>query len=265
MVLAIRTGHPAAAGAGQVHQQQRDRGRGHAGDALRLADRFRAHALELLPHFRGQAVHAGVVERGRDRGGLVMLPARDLVALAVEVAGILGADLDLLGDGGIGDGGRERRQRQQPGVIDSRALEQVERAGLPRQLDPERRGDFVAQRVVGRGPDRGQARALAFDRLALGLEAGEARVVDQAELAADAGQAQVGVVLAQLQPVLGARGEHAVGLAGALGDQIVDQHPGVGLIAAGVMPGMRCAWPTVSGHTRSSFCRTSADRPCTPA
>ena len=36
-------------------------------------------------------------------------------------------------------------------------------------------------------------------------------------------------------------------------------------IAAGVIPGMRCAWPTVCGRTRCSFCRASADRPCTCA
>ena len=36
-------------------------------------------------------------------------------------------------------------------------------------------------------------------------------------------------------------------------------------IAAGVMPGMRCAWPTVCGRTCSSFCRSSADRPRTAA
>ncbi len=29
-------------------------------------------------------------------------------------------------------------------------------------------------------------------------------------------------------------------------------------MAAGVMPGMRWAWPMVSGRTRSSFCCTSA-------
>ena len=34
-------------------------------------------------------------------------------------------------------------------------------------------------------------------------------------------------------------------------------------IAAGVIPGMRCACPTVCGRTRCSFCRASADRPCT--
>ena len=33
--------------------------------------------------------------------------------------------------------------------------------------------------------------------------------------------------------------------------------------AAGVTPGMRPAWPMVSGRTSSSFCFTSLDSPCT--
>ena len=45
-------------------------------------------------------------------------------------------------------------------------------------------------------------------------------------------QAAVGVVLAQHQAVLGARGEHAVGLVRRLGHQVVDQHPDVGFVAA---------------------------------
>ena len=42
---------------------------------------------------------------------------------------------------------------------------------------------------------------------------------------------QVGIVLAQQDAVLRAAGEHAVGLFGPLGDQVVDQHADVGLIA----------------------------------
>ena len=58
-----RSGDAAATLAREMHQQQRDRRRRHAGNALRLADGFRPHAFELLPHFRRQAAHAGVVER----------------------------------------------------------------------------------------------------------------------------------------------------------------------------------------------------------
>jgi len=36
-------------------------------------------------------------------------------------------------------------------------------------------------------------------------------------------------------------------------------------MAAGVMPEMRAAWPSVSGRWESSFCRTSTDKPRTDA
>src|SRR3546814_6637455 len=72
----------------QVHQQQRDRRRRDAGDALRLAHGLRPHALELLPHLGREAAHGGVVEAVRDRHALVPLRARDLLALAFEIAQI---------------------------------------------------------------------------------------------------------------------------------------------------------------------------------
>src|SRR5690606_20657262 len=75
--------------AGQVHERQRDRGRGHPRDALRLAHGFRAHALELLPHLGGQAAHPRIVEGRRDRFAFMALLPRDFLALALEVAGIL--------------------------------------------------------------------------------------------------------------------------------------------------------------------------------
>src|SRR5690606_36904352 len=83
------SGHAAAALALQVHQQQRNRRRGHARDALGLADAQRTHAFELLLHFGRQAAHGGVVEVLRDRRGLVPALALDLLALAVQVAGVL--------------------------------------------------------------------------------------------------------------------------------------------------------------------------------
>ena len=47
---------------------------------------------------------------------------------------------------------------------------------------------------------------------------------DAAERDALAGQPLIGVVGAQRQPIFGARGEHAIGLADAARDQIVDHH-----------------------------------------
>src|SRR3546814_12091322 len=56
--------------------------------------------------------------------------------------------------------------------------------------------------------------------------------IDNAQLAADLGQPQVGVVLAQLQAVFSARGEHAIRLQGAMADQVIDQHADICLVAA---------------------------------
>ena len=85
-----------------------------------------------------------------------------------------------------------------------------------------------------------QAGGLALDGLALGAEGSPARVVHEPQLAAGFRQTQVGVVLAKLQPVLGAAGEHAIGLGNAPGDEVVHQHAQVGLVAprapAGVAP-----------------------------
>ena len=66
---------------------------------------------------------------------------------------------------------------------------------------------------------------------ALGLEERPALVVHQTQLAADGRQAQVGVVLAQQQAMLGAAGEHAIGLARAARHQVVDEHADVAFAA----------------------------------
>ena len=62
----------------------------------------------------------------------------------------------------------------------------------------------------------------------LGFEGGEGCVVDEAEGAAVRREADVGVVDAEVEAELGARGEHAVGLVGALADEVVDEDAGVG-------------------------------------
>src|SRR6185437_14108871 len=62
-----------------------------------------------------------------------------------------------------------------------------------------------------------------------GLEGSPGGVVDEAEAAAMRRETDVGVVDAQVQAELGARGEHAVRLVGALGDEVVDEDAGVAL------------------------------------
>src|SRR5205823_2494565 len=54
-------------------------------------------------------------------------------------------------------------------------------------------------------------------------------IADESNPAAMRGKALIGVIDAQMQSELGTRGEHAVGLVGALADEIVYQNGGVGL------------------------------------
>ncbi len=71
----------------------------------------------------------------------------------------------------------------------------------------------------------------ALRQLLLLLEQRPALVVDEAELSTHGRQAQVRVVFPQEQAVLGAAREHAIGLARAAGDEVVDQHAEVTLAA----------------------------------
>jgi hypothetical protein len=77
-------------------------------------------------------------------------------------------------------------------------------------------------RALDAGGDRGGALLVPAPAL----------VVDEPERAPGGEQALGGVVLAQEQAELGARRHHAVRLARAAGDQIVDEHAGVRLITA---------------------------------
>lgn len=88
----------------------------------------------------------------------------------------------------------------------------------------------VAQRA-GAYPRLAEARLLARDRLAFGFEPRVADIVDEPEAPSDRGEAQVGVVLAQQETVLGTRGEHAIRLRHPARDEIVDEHAEIGLVA----------------------------------
>ena len=92
---------------------------------------------------------------------------------------------------------------------------------------------LAAERVARRRPQRhAGVRSRARRLRACARSAPSARRRRRPRSRPIGGQAQVGVVLAQLQPVFGARGEHAVRLGGAVRDQVVDQHAEVGLVAA---------------------------------
>ena len=62
-----------------------------------------------------------------------------------------------------------------------------------------------------------------------GFEPGPSLVVDQADRAAELGQAEVGVVAPEQQAVLGPAGEHPIRLVDSSGDEVVDQDADVTL------------------------------------
>ena len=63
-----------------------------------------------------------------------------------------------------------------------------------------------------------------IERRHLGRVALRARLPDAAQRNALIGQALIGIVGAQRQTILGARGEHAIGLGDAAGHEVVDHH-----------------------------------------
>src|SRR5574337_1009703 len=215
-----------------MHQQQRDRGRGDAADARGLAERGRLRALELEQHLGGQATHPVVVETVRNGGVLVPALAFDLLALALEVAGVFHLHLNLRGYVITLHRRTEGVDAGKPGIIQLGPAQQVDRAGFATHRHAEFALHGRAQCVVRPGPQCAQPAGLAFDGFTLGAQRVVTELRHHAEYETLFGQAQVGVVLAQMQPVLGARSEHAVRLDRAVAGEVVDQHADVGLIAA---------------------------------
>src|SRR5262249_22603109 len=84
----------------QMHQQQRYGRRRDPRDARSLPDGFGAVAIQLLLYLHRQALDAAVIEIDRQREPLELAPARNFLALALDVALVLDLDLELLGDFG---------------------------------------------------------------------------------------------------------------------------------------------------------------------
>ena len=146
----------------EVYQQQRDRGRGDAADAMGLADRGRPHALEFQQDLGREPAHAVVIERGGNDGVFVATLALDLLALAFEVAGIFGLHLDLRGDIFRLHRGTEFDHLAEPDVIQLRSTQQIERVRLATERNTELAFDRRAQRIGRRGPKRTEPLGLAL-------------------------------------------------------------------------------------------------------
>ena len=97
------------------------------------------------------------------------------------------------------------------------------------------------QIVPGRlGASQGLVQGIAFgagavqdaratgDRVAAGLEPGPSAVVNQAGLAPQLGQPEIGVVVPEHQPILCPAGEHTIRFVDPTGDQVVDQDAEIG-------------------------------------
>ena len=78
--------------------QEAERCRRHAVDAAGLADGARPSRLQLLPDFVGKPGQCGVIESRQELEALVAAIGRDIGGLALEIDGVFGVDLELLGD-----------------------------------------------------------------------------------------------------------------------------------------------------------------------
>ena len=224
---------PARETALQVHEQQRDRGGRDPRDARRLADRFGPVQIQLLLHLGRQAAHRAVVEVGREPQ---TSPARD--GARSRRAADRCSRRTWWRSRPARRPPRRRRRRRRPAASSARRRSRPAGAGArsastrARSAGPRTRCASSAAtrcRIDPRGIRA--ARARARSRRACAQNASQRASSTTPSSRPALGQPQVGVVLAQLQPILGAAGEHPVRLGHAARDQVVDQHAEVRLVA----------------------------------
>ena len=157
--------------------------------------------------------------------------ARHFLGLSVDIPLISGLDLDLLDHLRIvRDRFRADAKRHQPSMIDARTAQQViERIFTLNRLPQQ----TLDARLINLGrvrPGRAQARQLARDGLLLDAKGSPADISDQPKPPPLLGQTQVGVILAQRQPVFGTAGKHTVRFGNAARNEIIDEHAEIRLI-----------------------------------
>ena len=178
----------------------------------------------LLAALGRKPTHGAVVEIGRQQQGLVPPEGQDIGLLPVQIAGIMPVGLQLQGHVGP----NSASSGQMPGELgepDAAMGEKLHGRTPLAVLGYRKPGRFQRR---GRGRERGQPRARLRQGRGLGGKGGAAARPDRAPGLAQRGQAQVGIVGPQAKPIFGPRGEHAIGLVGAPGHQVVDHHPDIG-------------------------------------
>ena len=173
-----------------------------------------------------QAADGGIVQSGRQGQGLLTAQGLGVSRLAIEVASVARGDLDLLAHdrAPVTD---DREGRCEGRQVDARIGEQIPHGtALTVGIDGDAEGLSLLRCERRRA---GQCRRLGQGRR-LCLEGAPAVRRHNSGLDAQRGQPLIGVVGAESQPILGAAGEHAVGLGHTARDQIIDHDADIGLV-----------------------------------
>ena len=186
--------------------------------------------IELLPRFEPQSVQTGVIEIGRERGILERFFAFDLNALLFDISVVMREHLNLFLH--IRFQRFERViQPEQVCVPHLRALQKVKQYGAALRERFTEGFEVDAQRVARRNV-RSEPLQRFLNTLALLFERGFARIADQAEPEGAFGEAKIGIVLPQKQPVFAAAGHHAIRFGGSFGGKIVDKDADIGVASS---------------------------------
>ena len=216
-----------------------------AGDAGGLADGEGPHAGELFGAFVTESADRGEVVTGGYGEVFELALLLGFFGLAAEIAAVDRFDFDLATGGdirsavvaiGLGAGG-ESSEIELEGVGD--LLDFFEgHCGTADELEETRLA------FDGRGVEGGEGVVVAFedvafgeeffaggDGFAFGFETADAFGGGEAEFDGERGEAAIGVVVAEEEAMLGAGGEHPVGVFDAFCDEVVHHDTDEGAVA----------------------------------
>ena len=187
-----------------------------------MSERCRSSRNKPLPRFVRQTINAFVVDVFRQTQGLLLSLLRNLPLLTFDVPRILGLYIEL--------------QRYLLALLVVGQRTQITAA------NPVHGGDLTVvefrpfqqhrrRRIGCSDKDTLKTRALLLNRLILCVVNRPTLIINQPKLATNRRQPQVSIVFAQSKAILSATRKHAVGLAYASRDEIVDQHADIGFMA----------------------------------